>query len=281
MLKIVGVVTAYFPNLEELEKNINSYLPWIDHLIIWENTPKTESKIDLITNKLNNKKIEVRTTGKNEYLAQPFNICFDWARNEGYTHVLTMDQDSRFLESQFNEFRQLIENNYNDDIAIYAPAINKSIKSDSSFIEVDNSITSGSIYSLSSFQKIGYFREDFLIYMVDTEFGIRVRNKGFRILCFPDIILKHESGYAQKSKQGFILNMYSAQSTYYIIRNIILTWKLYPDKSTLKEKIFLIKYKVIYRTVKIIFESNKTKKLKGIYLGLIHGLIGKSGRYDL
>jgi rhamnosyltransferase len=280
-MKILGVISTFYPKIDELESNINSFLSGIDHLIIWENTPAKDSTINALVNQLGVGKIEVRTTGKNEYLANPFNLCFDWARNEGYTHVLTMDQDSRFQDNQFDHFRQLVESNFYDDIAIYAPAINKSLKPDSSFIEVDNSITSGSIYSLSAFQKVGYFREDFLIYMVDTEFGIRVRNNGFRILCFPDIILKHESGYAQKSKQGFVLNMYSAQSTYYIIRNIILTWKLYPDKFTLKEKVFLFKYKVIYRTVKIVFELNKTKKLKGIYMGLIHGLLGRSGRYDL
>ena len=87
MNKYFAVVSSYFPNLDELEENIKSYLSWVDKLIIWENTPIGESKINVLIEKLNNDKIEVRTTGQNEYLAKPFNFCIQWAKEAGFTHI--------------------------------------------------------------------------------------------------------------------------------------------------------------------------------------------------
>ena len=95
MFKLCAIVTSYYPSLEELEQNIRSYLSDVDKLIIWENTPKDESRIQELADKLNGEKVEVRTTGQNEFLAKPFNICIKWAKENNYTHFLTLDQDSR------------------------------------------------------------------------------------------------------------------------------------------------------------------------------------------
>ena len=166
-MKILGIVTSYFPNFDELEHNIKTYLSGIDHLIIWENTPKDKSQIYIFVERLNDPRVEVRTTGKNEFLAYPFNSCIKWASENEFTHILTMDQDSCFIESQFIEFLQLINFNQKDDIAIYTPtkSADKTLKGD--IVEVENAITSGSVYPIGVFKKVGYFYEDFLIYMMD------------------------------------------------------------------------------------------------------------------
>ena len=45
-MKIVAVVSSFYPNIDELEVNINSYLPWVDRLIIWENSSRADSQVD-------------------------------------------------------------------------------------------------------------------------------------------------------------------------------------------------------------------------------------------
>ena len=280
-MKIVGIVSTYFPELIDLERNINSYLSEVDHLIIWENTPEDKSNIDHLISKLDNNKIELRKTGRNEFLAYPFNECIKWAEGKGYTHILTMDQDSFFEENKFAAFVSLVEKCNTPNVMVYASAKteNKQILVDE--IEIENTITSGTIYKLEVFEKIGYFREDFLIYMIDIEFGMRVRANGYKIICFPRIILNHFTGYARVNNLGLKIDHYSAQSTYYIIRNVMLNWKLYPGKFNRKEKLRFFKYKIGYRTIKLPFEKNSFLKLKAIYIAFFHGLIGKSGRYDI
>ena len=280
-MKLLGVLSTYYPDLIDLERNILSFLDGLDYLIIWENTPKDESVIEKLINKLNNSKIELRTTGKNEFLAYPFNECINWAESQDFTHILTMDQDSSFVENQFDKYKKLIEEYGSDDIAIFSPSKNIDERLTGHIVEVENTITSGSIYRINVFNVIGFFREDFLIYMVDIEYGIRVRKNEFKIICFPDIMLNHEAGYKKKSRIGLHVNMYSAQSTYYIIRNTILTWRLYPEKFTKADKLKFYKYKILYRTIKIVLEPNIFLKLKGIYKGLFHGYLGKSGKYEI
>ncbi|VBB45114.1 conserved hypothetical protein [uncultured Paludibacter sp.] len=285
-MKVLGIVSVFYPDLSDLERNIKSYLSELDYLILWDNTPASATELTRLTEKLNNPKIEIRTTGKNEYLAYPFNECIKWAKENSFTHILTMDQDSFFEEKDFSRFISDVANNSDDNkIMIYTSCNDEKEKTintnEIKFQEVELAITSGSIYKMEVFDKIGYFREDYLIYMIDIEFSMRVRKNGYKIVRFPHIILNHQSGYASKNNLGFLINNYSAQSTYYIIRNVILNWKLYPKNYSLKDKLKFLKYKIGYRTLKIVFETNPFLKLKAIYVALFHGLVGKSGEYEI
>lgn len=281
MIKVLGVVTSFYPDLKELERNIYTYLPWIDYLIIWENTLKKDSQVNRITARFGNAQIEVRTTGQNEFHASPFNQCIHWGKENGYTHLLTMDQDSFFEREDFSKLINFVENNRDNNIAVFTAAKNIDKKLYGDVAEVENAATSGTIYSMDVFEKVGFFRDDFLIYMVDIEFGIRLRAKGYKILCLPGVKLNHNAGYAKRSKLGLLIDYYSAQSTYYIIRNTLLTWKLYPGKFPLHERINFFRYKIVYRTFKMVFEPHRIQKLKAIYIGLYHGLTGKAGRYEI
>jgi rhamnosyltransferase len=280
MFKLCAVVSSYFPDLEELEENVNSYLPWVDKLIVWENTPKTESNVDELVKRLNNTKIEIITTGQNEYLAGPFNTCVKWAKENGFTHILTMDQDSRFENGHFEYYRELITQFSNELIAVFAPNSQK-YDVGSAVLEKDNVISSGAVMPLEIFDKVGLFNEDFLIYHVDIEFCRRVRSYGFKIIVFTNITLIHNEGYKRKMGMGLILNNYSAQSTYYIIRNSILLWKLYPESISLSEKFSFYKFKIVYRLAKLVFENDRIRKIRAIFLGLIHGYLSKKGRFEL
>ena len=44
-MKIIGVVTTYFPDFKKLQANISTYLEQLDYLFIWENTPKEKSRV--------------------------------------------------------------------------------------------------------------------------------------------------------------------------------------------------------------------------------------------
>jgi rhamnosyltransferase len=280
-MKLLGIATAYHPKIEELIRNINTYISELDQLIIWDNTPGGSSSLDDAVKSENNPKIIIRCTGNNEYLAKPFNICIKEGIENGYTHILTMDQDSYFESNGFSEFVSKVEANTDSLTMAFCPAKTENQPIDSNEMEVDNTITSGTIYKVDVFEKIGYFREDFLIYMIDIEFGMRVKKYGYKILCYPRILLNHFTGYTKKNILGFRIDNYSAQSTYYIIRNVILNWSLYPEKFDQKEKLTFYRYKIVYRTLKVFFEPQPLKKLKAIYLGLLHGLTGKSGIYNL
>lgn len=280
MFKLCAVVSSYFPYINEFENNINSYLEWVDWLIIWENTPQNSSRIAELARNLNSPKIEVRTTGQNEYLAKPFNICIEWAKENGFTHILTMDQDSCFEDGHFQRYIQNVKQCNIGSVAVFSPNTgNFNIQTEP--LEIQSAITSGAIIPLNVFNQFGMFNEDFLIYNIDIEFCRRVRSFQQKIIAFTGIQLIHSEGYKKRSKAGFVVINYSAQSTYYIIRNTILLWKLYPKTVTASEKFNFYKYKVVYRTVKLIFEHDRLRKFKAVFYALIHGHLSRKGKYEV
>ncbi len=278
-IKILGVMSVYFPKLIDLERNIYSFIDNIDYLILWDNTPDQNFGLTELVHRVNSQKIIIQSTGKNEFLAHPFNICIKYAVENSFTHLLLMDQDSYFDPQSFANYKQQIIENLSTNIGIYTPLVNTNTLVSGGIQQLKFAYTSGSVIPVSVFEKVGLFREDLAMYSIDVEFSFRIRNCGFSIIRFNDVVLNHEMGYAIKNKLGFTINNYSALSTYYIIRNTLLLWKEYPWEFDKKDRVFFIKYKVIFRLLKMIFEKDKLKKTKAIVLGVVHGIKGRAGIY--
>jgi rhamnosyltransferase len=280
MFKIIGIVTSYYPNLIDLEKNITSYLAWIDRLIIWENTPKEDSNIERLITQLNNDKIEVRSTGVNEYLANPFNQCIIWAQKEGYTHLLTMDQDSCFAPNHFEQYIESIKHNQNSNVAVFGPSIHFNANSSDRFEEVSHVIISGAVFPIDSLSVVGFFNEDLVIDVIDMEYCFRARKKGYKVIRINSVYLEHSLGYRHKHWTGITLSPYSAQRTYYYIRNTLWLWKQFPCNYEKRERQSFIRYKIIYRTLKIGFEPDAFRKLLALYTAIWHVYKERLGKYD-
>ena len=55
-------------------------------------------------------------------------------------------------------------------------------------------ITSGTLTSLKAFANLGPFRADFFIDFVDSEYCLRARKAGYRILVSPHARIRHRVG---------------------------------------------------------------------------------------
>jgi rhamnosyltransferase len=281
MSKIIGIVTLYYPDIQSVAENILSYVNELERLILWENTPKAESKIAELLSLLPTEKTEFRTTGKNEGLGKPFNEAIRFAQQNGADYLLTMDQDSRFGAGDFQKYSSLVDSELAPTKGIFAPNRNLHDENSENFIEIRTAISSGALYPLNIFKEIGTLKDDFFVYMIDIEFCLRAAKNGIKTYCVTPIQMQHSEGYKTRTKSGLNINNYSAQSTYYIIRNTILTWKLYPEYTYKTDKRSFFKYKIIYRLLKLIFEKNRYQKMKAILLGLCHGYKQKSGQFEI
>ncbi|MBP1638601.1 MAG: hypothetical protein H6Q17_184 [Bacteroidetes bacterium] len=287
IFKILGIVSVYYPEIEELEANVISYLPYLDKLILWENTPAKDSRLHLLS--IQNDKLEVRTTGKNEYLAFPFNQAIEEARKMGCTHFLTMDQDSRFEDGHFECYLDQIKKNEDPSIGVFGPNIvmriphvvyaNPILPERIKYLPEGGVVTSGSVYRMELFHD-GGFLEDFAVYFLDPYMCLKARKMGYTIVVCTDVLMNHR-GYAMKSKNGLMVNNYPPLNTYYYIRNGILIWKIYPEYYTFRSKYQFFKYNVFFRIAKMIFETDRLSKLRALFLGLYHAFIGKTGPYDV
>ncbi|MFC0514811.1 glycosyltransferase family 2 protein [Mucilaginibacter angelicae] len=285
-MKLSAIIVTYFPEMDELVKNIISCINDVDKIIIWENTPSASLKEakELAVFK---EKLVFSGTGENVGIASALNYGVNWSIENDYTHILTLDQDSYFEDGVLTKYKDLVEQQTDKKIGIfginpisgghylYEPA--HEIK------EVADTITSGSIIPLHIFRECGLFMDELFIDAVDYEFCYRINKlKGYKTVVFTDIVLKHKVGYVTKSKWGFKTDNYSAFRTYFIVRNHIIIWKRYPDIFPRSYKKVLIKTHIASRVVKVIIaESDKVKKIKAIIIGAIHGLKGKLGYYKI
>lgn len=274
-MKLLGIVILYFPTKEMLN-NILSYLSVVDSLIVWNNTPDVTFDSPI----LNNSKIINMGLGQNSGIGFALNEAVKYANAHSFTHLLTMDQDSFFENNDFSRYIKAIKES--DLVSIFSP--NYKIKNEKMFSEtqdpliVETTMTSGSIYPVKIFSKVGVFRQDFFIDAIDTEFSLRAKQSGIltRIITF--VYLIHSAGY-QKTKHKFLWktffpNEYSPIRSYYIVRNGIITKHLYPWANW-KGFLYYWFYKRIFFV--ICYEDNKLAKLKGLLYGFYHGLIGKTG----
>ena len=279
-MKIVAVVSSFYPNIDELEVNINSYLPWVDRLIIWENSSRADSQVDSLIARLHNDKVEVMTTGKNEYLAEPFNKCIGWAKDNGSTHLMTMDQDSCFADGHFEKYLRLIEAFPDKNVAVFGPSSNSRISVNLPATEVTHTFISGAVFPLEILLQQGGFNLNLAIDSIDSEYCFRCKNSGFQTIVFRDVFLQHQLGYRYKHWTGLTIVPYSAQRTYYFIRNTLWLWEQYPQYFDKAYKCSFVKYRIIFRVFKIGFEKDSFKKLKAIFLAVSHYRQNRLGRFD-
>lgn len=107
-MKLLSVIVSYFPNFQDLIKGINSIINDVDQIIIWENTPLNE--VNYNKNQLLEQypKIVFLREKDNVGIGRALNQAAKYALENGFTHLLTMDQDSFFEEGELLTFKKFI-----------------------------------------------------------------------------------------------------------------------------------------------------------------------------
>lgn len=275
-MRLVAIVITYFPNIQEVINNIYQYIEDVDHLIIWENTPILERDRYKIVIPKYSHKISYMSIDKNMGISYPINKAIQWGTKNKCTHIMTMDQDSKW--ENFSVYKSVVEK-YNDkNIAIFAPMI-KDEYFGKCFSQYMQPITSGAIYPIHIFQHIGLFKENYFIDCVDSEFYYRAILMKYTVVPIDEGILSQQFGnYFQSKLFKFHTRGYSSFRLYHIVRNNIWLWREYKDKNVLPNGfLFKVVIEEIFKpTIKILLaEQNKSNKIKAIYRGLYNGLKNK------
>lgn len=290
-LKIAATVILYNPE-DDVFHNIESYANQVDKLIIVDNSINNNEK--LITKlKYTFTNIEYINNNCNLGIATALNIGCEKALEHKYGWILTMDQDSRFLNfSNYIQCLYSLEDTSN--IALLAANTmwyaesNLTTRVTCQYEEKFLVITSANLLNLKLFDKIGRFDDKLFIDMVDHDYCIRAQKNNFKILYFKDVFVDHSLGNLFQRKNiitGKIRNKieHNSQRTYYITRNYLYTWKKY-------SKVFPQEFNIL-KTINVMFihgitkillyEDKKASKIYAKFVGLCHFIIGKYGKYDL
>ena len=269
-IKIIAVVVVYRPDKELLQSNLNSLLDGVDNILIWENSPELNIKPWFKSNK-----IIYLNDGGNVGISKALNFAWRYAKNNGFTHLLTMDQDSCF--KNFIEFRNTCLLYDKESNCVFGPLvtpINDTRPSNKIYeVSIDNYlITSGMLIPLSVLDKVGGYNENFFVDVVDLDFNLRVLRSGYKILKNLNGVLVQHFGIPSEKKlfgKTYVCSNYSPFRLYGIFRNHTILYRETKDPFV-KDQVKIYFNHYIPRI--IFWEKNKYKKLKAIIKGLFDGI---------
>ena len=150
--------------------------------------------------------------------------------------------------------------------------------------EIDDTIlfgmASGSFIPRHTLEEVGLMREEFWIDYIDYEFSFRVRERGYRIIGVGGARLNHRLGVKNQLKilgKVFSFQVHPAFRRYTIYRNRIAVIKEY---STLFPEFVLFEVLSIAKDLfkLCLLEDQKFNKLRAIFIGIIHGMMGSFNR---
>jgi rhamnosyltransferase len=286
-IKKAGVVVLYNPE-KEIWHNVYSYSQIVEKLFIVDNSEIfNQEKADYF----NKKKFVYIFNGVNKGIAAALNIATKKAIEENFDFLLTMDQDSSFINNEiahnYGEVFYHIDNL--NKIAIISLSTRSKNKINNDLIrqaktnpfyyeEQFVAITSGSWINLKLFKKIGLFNESLFIDAVDYDYCLRAHLLNYRIVCFKNLFIQHCGG-TPKVFLNRNIPLYSPIRIYYIIRNHFYLWFKYFNyfpKFVLKNIYSTI---FIFLPLQIVFNKERIKIIIFMLKGFKDFLFNKYGKY--
>ncbi|MEJ7679537.1 MAG: glycosyltransferase [Segetibacter sp.] len=186
-MKIASVVILYNP-VDEVIKNILSYIDYVEKVYVIDNTEKTNIEIENSISSF--PKAIFISDGENKGIANRLNQACKLAVKDGFDWLLTMDQDSSFSIKDISTYKNCVQQLANtDQIAVTGVEIvrNENEGINCGFTEVTSLITSGSMINLALLNAIGVFDEALFIDQVDFEYCYRALLKGYKVIQFNNV----------------------------------------------------------------------------------------------
>ncbi len=266
------------------------------HQIVVIDNASTDNTVGIIHG-LGLENLRVIRNATNLGVGKAFNTGLAFASENKYEKLWIIDQDTfcetRCLENLLRAGSDL-ENQDNDLAALFPLARSKPcpeiilapyfwrktgfenavMPKNTAILQVDSSITSGTLYSVDALQKVDGFREDYFIDCVDHECHMRLIKKGYRNFWVTNAQVLHELGRPEKDGYGEIMFVHPSWRHYYMCRNMTACyWKLGGLKAVLsfwREALRLMKR---LESIKGQVESSRGFFLKGI-LDAMRGKFG-------
>ena len=273
-MKLASVTVIYNTKVDELSVNLASYADNVDLLLLWDNSPNPVDLSEIVARWPQRVLVQ---EGKNVGLGEAYNRAADIARQHGCTHLMTMDQDTIFED--FAEFRRWTENQADN---ILHCKVNDYRNTDNETETMTVWCQSATVFPFAMLDKIGLFRADYFIGMIDAEIGLRAASHGYEVLQYNGTNARHNVAPPLTYNflgHSFYHYNYPPFRHYYESRNRILIAKEYPadfERNYIPQFI-LGRIRLIFKVT--VSEKNKFKKAAAIISGVFQGLRNKTKPY--
>lgn len=277
-MRIIAIVTCYYPCPELLLRSIESYAYNVDKLIIWRNSTLSS---DLESELSVRFKAAFRGDGTNVGISRALNCAWKEAVDEGYDCLLTMDQDS--VWHGFDAYLlQAATNGFSD--CIYSPRLcsmgEMPATEDKLFLApIDLAFTSGMLVPVKVLDIIGGWDENLILDAVDVDFCLHAYSLGIKCWRCSAGWLEHRLGSKRQASflgMHFYTYNYPPERLYGIYRNHIIVLGRYKGAAKKQARKAFTKTWGGRRPIRILLgENNKRAKFHAIIRGIRDGIMGR------
>lgn len=297
MISIAAVIVTYHPDLLVLTQLVEALKRQHTSIVIVDNG--SEENLLEWNNAQTQTADHVILHGVNLGIARAHNVGIEWAQKQGAEYVLLMDQDSIPLDGMTAHLMQCAalhkaagdkvgavgpryfdqrQNNPPPFLTIRGLKLHRfTCEEGTEDVPVDYLISSGSLIPIETLDAVGGMREDLFIDYVDIEWGLRAGHHGYQSYGVCAAKMEHSLGDNPVRFLNRSIPIHSPLRHYYHFRNAVLlyrspwlpmNWKIV-DGSRL-----LLRYGFY-----TLFAKPRLTHWKMMTLGLLHGLINRSGKF--
>ena len=146
------------------------------------------------------------------------------------------------------------------------------------YVEASSLITSGMLVKASAWESGLKYDESLFVDYTDPEWCFRARNLGYKLFGCLNIEMGHAPSDSPPARFfGFSFFRYSPLRRYYYFRNTVRFCLLPYVSNTWKKRLSL--GLALRFFVNVAIDEKKLSSLKMMSLGLIHGILGRSGAF--
>ncbi len=254
-MRILAVAVTYNPDTALFGKALQSVAAQVQGLAVVDNGSANAEEIRPLVSAVG---AHFLPNEQNIGIAAAQNQGIDFARTTGFSHILLLDQDTvltpgvvadlstnlAVLEEQHGRVAAIgpayFEVNSQQQTRAYRThglhLSRISLGSATQPVESDSIIASGSLIPLTVLDKVGGFREDLFIDLVDVEWCFRARAAGYRSFLSPTARVDHLLGSGTVKLGSRQIAVHVPLRNYYWVRNALwlarqpytpLAWRLY------------------------------------------------------
>lgn len=283
---VAGIMVVYNYPPNSVSENIRSHLKQLDRIYVVDNSDKgiSSTQIKSVCNEF--EECEYIGLGENKGIAEALNVGCARANEDGYTWVLTIDQDSRLSDSMLIDYLDYINQlsgHKLEKIGMLTCRMSTWVEPYENMVEdVNLCWTSGCMMNLRVFREVGGFESKLFIDGVDFDICAKIILAGYRIVRLNRIVLQHELGNTRVirifGKKVCYVTNHTPIRRYYMTRNNLYLSEHYGAK--IKELKVTSLSKLITIAKILLFEKDKRKKINAVRLGMMDYKCQRYGKKD-
>lgn len=293
-MQILAVAVTYNPDIALLVRVLRSVASQVQGIVLVDNG---SGNADDIRRLALESQAQIIDNNSNLGIAAAQNQGLALARGSGFTHILLLDQDTVLAPGVVADLAANLEalEREHGRVAAIGPAYYElnsqkqtrayrargarlsrlSLKDETRPLASDFIIASGSLIPLSVLEKVGAFKEDLFIDLVDVEWCFRAHEAGYKSYLSPTASVEHRLGNGTVRIGSRQVAVHVPIRNYYWVRNAL--WLARQPYTPLAWRLYFVSRSLAFLATYTTLADKRALRLQLIARGIRDSLRGRLG----